>query len=527
MALSSAVLVVGPRPSQSVVRAGYVYLAMTHLATAAIAVAFAAWSAAAGSTQFASWGLASSGLQGPVRDVLFVLVLVGFGTKAGMIPVHVWLPRAHPVAPSHVSALMSGVMIKAGIYGIVRFGIETLGSGPAWWGGLVLAIGAISAVLGVLYALAEHDLKRLLAFHSVENIGIILLGLGVALLGMSARIEPLIVLALAGALFHTFNHALFKALLFLGAGAVQAAAHTRDLNRLGGLARVMPVTALAFGLGAAAISGLPPLNGFASEWLVFQGLLTTGGTTLIDPVMRFSSYLAVGALALTAALAVACFVKATGMTFLAMPRTTAAAEAREVGRLMRGAMVGLAGGCVAVGVAAGPIGSVLADVARSVISPATATAPAGRLVPPVTIGPYDPALVSMAVVGLAVAIAAIAAINARPARRAPTWTCGIIPEPAFEYTATSFSKPLRMFFEPILRPARDLSVELHEGTPFPKRVSYHSEVDHLIETRVYAPAHRVAIAFAQLARRLQQGTLQLYLAYSVGAVIVLLLLARR
>jgi hydrogenase-4 component B len=526
MALSSAALVFGPNPGRSVVRAGFIYIAMTHLATAGIAIAFAVWSAAAGSLDFANWAQAAATLDGPGRDLLFLLVLVGFGTKAGMVPLHVWLPRAHPVAPSHVSALMSGVMIKAGIYGIIRFGIDHLGAGQTWWGVVVLALGATSAVLGVLYALAEHDLKRLLAFHSVENIGIILIGLGVALIGLAEDAPPLVVVGLAAALFHTLNHAVFKSLLFLGAGAVQSAAGTRDLNRLGGLARVMPLTALTFGLGAAAISGLPPLNGFASEWLTFQGLLSAGGTGTLEPMARFAAYAGVGALALTAALAVACFVKATGMTFLAMPRTDSAARAIEVSRSMRAAMVGLAAGCVALGLAAAPVGALLAGVARVVVGQGPDLEPAS-LQPPPVIGTYDPMLLAIALGGTVLAIIAVARLGARPARRAPTWTCGIAPEPVFEYTATSFSKPLRLFFEPVLRPDRELHVELHAGTPFPRRITYHSEVDHLVETRVYGPLHRASIALSQVARRLQQGTLQLYLAYTVGALVVLLVLARR
>jgi hydrogenase-4 component B len=525
MALSSAALVVGPAPDRSVVRAGYVYLAMTHLATAAIAIAFALWSAAAGSLDFRDWQVAAGALDGPSRDIVFLLLLVGFGTKAGMMPLHVWLPRAHPAAPSHVSALMSGVMIKAGIYGIVRFGIELLGAGPAWWGVVVLAVGAASAILGVLYALAEHDLKRLLAYHSVENIGIILLGLGVALIGMAEGVAALVVVGLAAALFHSFNHALFKALLFLGAGAVQSAARTRDLNRLGGLARLMPLTAVSFGLGAAAISGLPPLNGFASEWLTFQGLLSLGGAEPVGPVVRFGGYLAVGALALTAALAVACFVKATGMTFLALPRTGDAAGAREVGLSMRVSMAGLAIGCVGVGVMAAPIGAVLAGVARAMQVRGESGPPA--VAPPPTLGSYEPALLALAVLLVGVGVLAAMRLGARPVRRAPTWTCGILPEPAFEYTATSFSKPLRLFFEPVLRPERELHVELHDGTPFPRRISYQSEVDHLIESRIYGPLHRASIVLSQVARRLQHGTLQLYLAYTVGAVVILLLVARR
>jgi hydrogenase-4 component B len=527
MAISSAILVIGPAPDRTMLRAGYIYLAMTHLATAAIVVAFAIWSATAGSLDFASYGGAAASLGGPTRDVIFILLLLGFGTKAGMMPLHVWLPRAHPVAPSHVSALMSGVMIKAGIFGLMRFAIELLGPGPVWWGLLVLALGASSAVLGVLYALAEHDLKRLLAFHSIENIGIILIGLGIALVGQAAHATTLVVVGLAAALFHTFNHALFKALLFLCAGAVQSAAGTRDLNRLGGLSRLMPVTALCFGLGAAAISGLPPLNGFASEWLTFQGLLSTGATAGLDPMARFAGYLGVGALALTAALAVACFVKATGMTFLAMPRTPSAARAGEVGRSMRGAMVFLAAGCVVAGVVAGPIGGLLASVGRGLVIGAPAPVTAARLTPPPTLGSYDPVLIATVLACACVIVLVLSRLRAEPVRSVPTWTCGIAPEPAFQYSATSFSKPLRLFFAPVLRAAREVSVELHPGTPFPRRVTYRSEVDHVIESRVYAPLHRASIGLSQAARRLQQGSLQLYLLYTVIAVVVLLLVTRR
>ena len=526
MAISSAILVIGPKPGRTVVQAGYVYIAMTHLATAAIAIAFALWAAGAGSPDFAAFPAAAATLDGPTRDLVFLLLLVGFGTKAGMIPLHIWLPRAHPVAPSHVSALMSGVMIKAGIYGLIRFGIELLGAGPAWWALLVLAIGATSAILGVLYALAEHDLKRLLAFHSIENIGIILLGLGVALLGTTLDATPLVVVGLAAALFHTINHALFKGLLFLGAGAVQSATHTRDLNRLGGLARLMPLTALTFGIGAAAISGLPPLNGFASEWLTFQGLLSAGGATGLDPLARFAAYGAVGALALTAALAVACFVKATGMTFLALPRSPAAASALEVGHSMRAAMAALAIGCVAAGLGATPISAVLAGVARSLHVVGGDPVAAGALVPPPTIGTYQPLLVTAALVSSMIVILAVSRYRAMSARRAATWTCGIAPEPVFEYTATSFSKLLRMYFERVLRPDREIIVELHAGTPFPRRVTYRSEVDHLIESRVYGPLHRASIALSVAVRRVQHGTLQLYLAYTVVTVVILLLVTR-
>lgn len=527
MALSSAALVVGSHPSAAVARAGYVYLALTHLATAALIIAFAILAASAGSSDFASFGRAAANLPPVARDAVFALVLVGFGTKAGAIPLHVWLPRAHPVAPSHVSALMSGVMIKAGIYGIVRFGLDLLGPGPEWWGLVVLTIGVLSAVLGVLYALMEHDLKRLLAFHSIENIGIILIGLGVALLAASEGAVALAALALAAALFHTVNHALFKSALFLAAGSVQAAVGSRDLNALGGLARAMPVTALAFGVGAAAISGLPPLNGFASEWLTFQGLLGAGAAATLSPLARSAALLAVGGLGLTAALAVACFVKATGVGFLALPRSPGAAAARETSRWMGASMVALAAACVGVGLAAGPVAAGIAGIAGGVVG----SGPDGAVVATTAVAPgLGGAVYAAGSIGALLVLVASATwfvgIRRRPARRAPTWTCGIAPEPAFAYTATSYAKLIRLYFGRILRPAREVTVELHPGTPFPRTVRYRGEARHLIDERLYQPMHRAAVGAAQLARRLQNGSLQLYLAYTVTAVVILLVLAR-
>lgn len=522
MALSSALLVVGSHPTAAVARAGYVYLALTHLATAALIVAFAILAAAAGSTSFGAFGSAAASMAPAERDIVFVLLLLGFGTKAGAIPLHVWLSRAHPVAPAHVSALMSGVMIKAGIYGIVRVGLEILGPGPEWWGLLVLAIGVLSAVLGVLYALMEHDLKRLLAFHSIENIGIILIGVGVAMVASSDGATALAAVALTAALFHTVNHALFKSLLFLAAGSIQSAAGSRDLNVLGGLARAMPVTALAFGIGAAAISGLPPLNGFASEWLTFQGLIGAGGDGGLSLVARSAAVLAVGGLGLTAALAVACFVKATGMSFLALPRSQAAAEARETSPTMGSAMVVLAVVCVGIGIAAGPVASMVARISGGVFGqePSAVT---GTVIGINAV--YAAAPLGIFLVGLA-GLTWFVGARGRTIRRTATWTCGIAPEPAFEYTATSYAKLIRLYFGVVLRPTREVSVELHPGTPFPRTIRYRGEVSHVIDDRLYRPLHRAAIAASQLVRRLQSGSLQLYVAYAVAALIGLLLVAR-
>jgi hydrogenase-4 component B len=540
MALLSALLVVGLRPSRSVASAGFLYLAMTHVATAALLIAFGVMAAnSGGSLDFGAWRAAAGGLAPIARDVVFVLALIGFGTKAGAIPLHSWLPRAHPVAPSHVSAVMSGIMIKTGIYGLVRIAIVVLGGGPDWWGLAVIGVGAMSAVLGVLYALMQHDLKRLLAYHSIENIGIILLGLGSSLLLQSHGASELAALALAATLFHTINHAVFKSLLFLAAGAVLHATGLRDLNRLGGLARAMPVTALAFGIGAAAISGLPPFNGFASEWLVFQGLFGATANAGIAPLARLGVAGAIGALALTAALAVACFVKATGVTFLGLPRSVGAADARETAGPARVAMGSLAAACVVLGLGAGPVVSTLMGVARTSLgsvagsgAAAAGSAGSGASVPAVTLaaGSGGGAGYAALAVGtlLAVAIGGLALISRRrtAARRVDTWTCGIAPEPAFQYTATSYAKPIRLFFRRILRPEREVRIEYHAGTAFPKSIRYRSEVTLILEDRLFKPAHEMTLRVADLARRLQGGAIQLYVAYVVAAVLVLLWWAR-
>jgi hydrogenase-4 component B len=549
MALSSAALVVGAKPVGEQVSAGYLYLGVTHLATAALVVAFALLSAAAdGSLAFADWGSAAGTMPALERDVVFGLLLIGFGTKAGAIPLHVWLPRAHPAAPAHVSALMSGVMIKTGIFGLVRLGLGVLGPGPESWGVVLIVIGALSAVLGVLYALMEHDLKRLLAFHSIENIGIILLGLGAAMVLAGRGLALAAALALSAALFHSLNHGLFKALLFLAAGAVQAAAGTRNLNRLGGLVRGMPITALLFGVGAAAISCLPPLNGFASEWLTFQGLIGAGGSTDLSLVARSIALLAVGALALTAALAVACFVKATGTAFLALPRSPGAATAREAARSERMGMGILAVLCVVLGLAAAPVASRLAEIGAPLVGAVAPAAPSLPGAPPnlflLSAAPAQlvleaggsragaGAIAPAALGGVGLVVVAVGLVALRRGRRrelvrtTPTWTNGIIPEPAMEYTSTSYSKLLRLFFARVLRPERELHVEYHAGTPLPSTMRYTGEVTHVLEEHVFAPLHALAIRGSSFVRRLQNGSLQAYLAYALIGLIVLLAVSR-
>jgi hydrogenase-4 component B len=337
MSLSAYFLVLTEHDQRDTIRAAHWYLAISHAGFAALVAMFLLLSAGEPTTSFAA--MRSASLTPGLRDAAFILGLLGFGAKAGIIPLHVWLPMAHPVAPSHVSALLSGVVIKMGVYGVVRVALDLLGGGPAWWGGLILGLGAVSALLGVLYALMEHDLKRLLAYHSVENVGIIFIGIGAGLMFHSYGLTTLGTLGLIAGLYHTINHACFKGLLFFGAGSVLHATHTRNMEELGGLIKRMPRTAVFFLIGAAAISALPPLNGFASEWLVFQALL--GGAAIPQPEVAVLMPVAVGLLALTSGLAAACFVKAFGITFLALPRSREAEEAREAPSSMQ---VGMAWG---------------------------------------------------------------------------------------------------------------------------------------------------------------------------------------
>jgi len=533
MALSSAALVVGAKPVHEQVAAGYLYLAVTHLATAALVVAFAVLATASGgSLAFADWSAGAATLPPFGRDGVFALLVLGFGTKAGVFPFHVWLPRAHPAAPSHVSAVMSGVMIKTGIFGLIRVGLGVLGPGPDAWGLLLLALGAVSAVLGILYALMEHDLKRLLALSSIDNIGIVLLGLGSALLLAGHGLATAAGLALAAALLHGLNHGVFKALLFLGAGAVQAAAGTRNLNRLGGLARTMPLTALLFGVGAAAIAGLPPLNGFASEWLTFHALIGTGASADLPPVVRSGALVAVGALALTVALAVACFVKATGVTFLALPRSAEAEGAREAALAERAAMAFLAVLCVALGVAAAPVAARLTEIAGRFLG-SLPVANAADPLAAVTGGPLAAGTVAPAALGAAALLGALVGMVAmRRGRRrelvraTPTWTCGVLPEPAMEYTATSYSKLLRLFFRRVLLPAREVHVEYHPGTSIPSTMHYTGGVTHVLEQHVFGPLHALSVRGSSTVRRLQNGSVQVYLAYALIGLVILLAVGR-
>src|ERR1043166_1040057 len=531
MALSAYCLVSFEHEQEETRNAGVLYFVMSHIGTGCLILGFLLLFQASGDYGFEGFHALGEKMSPAKRDATFLLFLMGFGVKAGIVPLHIWLPAAHPVAPSNVSALMSGVLIKTGIYGMTRVFFDFLGAPPNWWGVTVLAIGTVSAVLGVLYALMEHDLKRLLAYHSIENIGIILLGLGAALMFLHTQHPVLATLALVAGLYHTVNHALFKALLFLGAGAVLHATHTRDMEHLGGLAKRMPKTAFFFLIGAVAISALPPLNGFVSEWLTYQSLLQGFGTT--TSLFRLMFPLSGAMLALTGALAAACFVKAFGITFLAQPRSENAAHAQEASPAMllgQGLLTGL---CVFLGLFPTVFLRLLDPVtnqltSREISSPLST---ARGLV--LSSGVPDGGTVwtlGMAVAGVCLLSVPLLLwwVFARGAkvRLGPTWDCGFQGlTPQMEYTATGFSKPIRMIFKALFRPRREVQREYDYSPYFTKTLRFEAHVEEVFETRIYRPLNRMVLRFARRMRALQAGSIQAYLIYIFITLLCLLLFA--
>jgi hydrogenase-4 component B len=510
-----------------------VFLVMSHAGTGLLLVAFLVLANTAGSLDFARFHLLGSQLPPLVQGVVFLLFFLGFGVKAGIVPLHIWLPDAHPVAPSNVSALMSGIVIKTGIYGMARVFFDFFGAPPLWAGTVVLSIGVVSALLGVLYALMEHDLKRLLAYHSIENIGIILMGFGAALMFRTLGHGNLAAVALVAGLYHTFNHATFKGLLFLGAGSVLHGTGTRNMEHMGGLIRRMPATALFFLAGSVAISGLPPLNGFVSEWLTYQALLAGFGST--ESLTRMMFPISGALLALTAALAAACFVKAFGIPFLALPRSEAAAAAKESPASMQIGMGILAAGCVALGLGAtwfvrlfDPITSQALGlrvssslIAANGLAMAAGTGRGGTV-----------STAGIAVLGLALGgiVAILVRLRSRGARRVsgPTWDCGLPGLTADnQYTATAFSKPLRMIFSALYRPRREIQAEYEVSPYYPTAMRFESDIEPTFEKRFYDPLQRSVLELARRMRGIQAGSIHAYLTYIFVTLILLLLFGVR
>lgn len=523
MTFTAAALVTTEHEERDSRRAAYLYLVMSHVATGCLIAGFLTLASASGSLSFSTI-LTGHAVDGQTRDVLFALFLLGFGVKTGVVPLHVWLPEAHPAAPSSISALMSGVLLKSGIYGIVRVCVFGLGVPRLWWAVIVVALGGLSALLGVLYALMQHDLKRLLAYHSVENIGIILLGIGAGMVGLAYGRPELAWIGLAAGLYHVLNHAVFKGLLFLGAGNVVMSAGTRQIEQFGGLLRRMPWTGLFFLVGAMAISGLPPLNGFASEWLTFQGFLY-GFRGSTEPLVHLLFPAGAALLALTTALAAACFVKAFGITFLALPRSAGAAAAREAGAVMVAPQALLAALCVGLGLFPGRV----LDALGRALAPfpglqRQAAAIANGLGMESGDGRFDRVVPLVFAAVLVSAIALLAARHARFAvRRVPTWGCGGELSAQTEYTATAFSKPLMMIFRAVYRPTRQVESLSGVSPYFPHEVRYHAHIEPTFERYIYGPLLRLILRVAGGMRVLQAGSVHTYLAYVTVLVVWLVL----
>jgi hydrogenase-4 component B len=516
MAVASFFLVTFEHERETVREAGWIYFVATHLGTAFLLAFFLLMARETGSMDFQVWareGVPARGLAG----VLFLLAVVGFGTKAGFMPFHVWLPEAHPAAPSHVSALMSGVMIKTGVYGVLR-SLTFLGAPESWWGWVLLGIGLSSGVIGILFALAQNDLKRLLAYSSVENVGLITAGIGLGLLGVSYHVPLLAALGFAGALLHVLNHSLFKGLLFLGAGGVVHAVGTRDMNRLGGLLKQMPWTGALFLLGAIAICGLPPLNGFLSELLLAGASLKA--VTSVPPQTAIAGLIALACLGLIGGLAAATFAKAFGIVFLGEPRYPLESEPRETAVAMKVPMILLASGCGAVALGAAWLLTVIAPIAARLSGFDPEVTAAELRVPAL-------ALVTVSICGLGVVILVVgialvryALLAGRTIGSAGTWDCGYArPTARMQYTASSFAQPVTTLFRWLL----GVRCQVHrpEGI-LPARASLATETPDLCHGNLYRPGFVKANWGLSKLRWLQRGQVQLYVLYIAVTLIVLL-----
>jgi len=523
MSLASWALVVSEDRSESNRRAGLVYLIMATGGALTLLLAFGVLAGPEGGYSFDT--MRQTTAFAPAAIVL-VLALIGAGSKAGLVPLHAWLPLAHPAAPSHVSALMSGVMTKVAVYGFIRIVFDLAGPPSWWWSIPVLLVAGVTSLLGVLYALMEHDLKRLLAYHTVENIGIIFIGLGLALAFEASGLEVAAALALIAAVFHVFNHSLFKSLLFLGAGAVLGATGERDMERLGGLIHRMPVTALAFLAGCIAISALPPFNGFVSEWLTFQAILLSPQLPQWIPRLLIP---AIGAtLACSAALAAACFVKAFGSTFLGRPRAPAAASASETDRWSLGAMLLLAALCLGAGVLPGFVIDSLAPVSQAMVGSELA----GQSDQPwLRIAPIDPArsayngwlvfvMISIAAVLTAMIVRRFASHSLR---RSPAWDCGFPdPSPVTQYSSTSFAQPIRRVFGSAVFRARERVTMPKPGDTGTARLEL--EVHDTFWEAFYEPVIRFVNWAADRLNTVQFLTIRKYLTLVFVALVLLLII---
>jgi formate hydrogenlyase subunit 3/multisubunit Na+/H+ antiporter MnhD subunit len=524
MALSSYFLVTANHRVAEVRRAGYLYLTMAHIGAVAILLCFGVLQANTGDYTFTNMRA-----QNPTpfwASVAFLLALLGFGAKAGLLPVHVWLPEAHPAAPSPVSALLSAVMLKTAVYGVLRVSFDLLHTRLWWWGGLLLALGLATALFGVVFAAVQVDMKRLLAYSSIENIGLIFAAIGLTLIFSAYGMSSLAALALTAGLYHVAAHAVFKSLLFLSTGCVLHATAERNLGKLGGLIRYMPHVAWLTLLGVLTSAGLPPLGGFVSEWLLLQSFLFTPG--LPDSLLNMLVPAVAALIALVAALAGYTMVKFFGVIFLGQPREEKLAQAHDAGRWERLGMLWLVLGCIGLGLLPVQFIQFIDAVTRQLVGAGLGPALAeggGWLLVPTSLerASYGPVIFLLGVAAsFALAFLLVRRLYHGRLRRAPSWDCGYPWQNArMQDTAEGFGQPIRQIFEPFFVMQRDLP------SPFDAKPRYRVVVEDHFWSWVYQPLVALAVRFARLVGLLQQGRISVYLLYSFVTLIAILVVVRR
>ncbi|MCX8130669.1 MAG: hydrogenase 4 subunit B [Clostridia bacterium] len=525
MSLISYFLVVFENEKAETQKAGVMYIIMTHIGTAFIIAAFVLIFKYSGTAYFSSINLEKTPLA--VKNIIFLFSLIGFGTKAGLIPLHVWLPKAHPAAPSNISALMSGVMIKTAVYGIIRVCFGFLDPQYLWWGTLVLVIGGITTILGIAFALMENNIKRLLAYSSVENIGIIMIGVGIALTSYSKGYTGIAVFAISAALLHTLNHSIFKSMLFLGAGAIHYSTDTKNMEKLGGLIKRMPFTALFFLCGTLSISSIPPFNGFTSEWLIYQSLFAGIGIT--GSWYKIILILIVALLGMAGVLVAASFIKTFGIAFLALPRTSSAKSAEEVPKSMLAGMGILSFLCILFGILPGITLRLIENVSNDFFGNSISSVITGKSS---FLMFSDKSSTSISLAALVIAflilipvlLLIVNLLKGKAQKRVyKTWDCGYRAlDSRMQYSATGFSKPLRIVFRALYRPNREFEVESGATEYFFKSAQYKVSTQSIFEKYMYEPIIKNVINFARRTRFLiQTGSIHTYLIYIFVVIVVM------
>ncbi|MFA4956071.1 MAG: hydrogenase 4 subunit B [Candidatus Methanoperedens sp.] len=528
MSVVSYFLVVYEHEKPETRKAGFIYIVMTHIGTGFIMMSFLIFVGTSGSFSFGTFAEAGKTMTPLLKDLAFIFALIGFGTKAGIVPLHIWLPYAHPEAPSNVSALMSGVMIKIAIFMLIRVFFEFLGASQAWWGYVVLVLGTLSAILGILYAVVESDIKRMLAFSSIENIGIILIGIGASMIFFASGKTVLASIAAIAALYHLLNHSIFKGLLFMGAGSILYSTHTKNIEELGGLIKKMPKSAILILIGVLSIAALPPFSGFMSEWLTFQSLLLGFNLNESFPMIILSISAAI--LALTGALAAYCFLKFFGIGFLALPRSKHAEHAKEANTPMLIGMGIFATLSILLGILPFYVLPVLERIATSFTGNldsftfgnfATFSIPSGAISSEI-ISLSTPVILAIIVIFMLILSMILFLNNRKKQPVYETWGCGQpVSTSRNEYTATAFSKPVQVWFKNLYRPARETEAT-YSTSPFLKEsFKFESNIEQVIEQYLYEPVVDFVLTRSRKLLIIRTGSIHTYLSYIFGVLVIL------